>query len=85
MQKNSQKQGTVVREQREKIQSVRKRDKRFKGEGGAEVLHKQRESQIEQWRHISGRSPRRKSQCYHKKEVGTQQRGSSKSESCQEF
>ena len=29
----------MVKEQRKKIQSERKRDKRLEGEGGAEVLH----------------------------------------------
>ena len=37
--RNSQEDETVVRVQREKIQSGRKKDKRFEGEGGVRVLH----------------------------------------------
>ena len=37
--RNSQKHEAVVRMQREKIQSRRKGDKRFEGEGGVRVLH----------------------------------------------
>ena len=37
--RNSQEHETVVRVQREKIQSRRKGDKRFGGEGGVRVLH----------------------------------------------
>ena len=36
---NSQEHEAVVRVQREKIQSGRKKDKRFEGEGGVRVLH----------------------------------------------
>ena len=36
---NSQEHETVVRVQREKIQSGRNEDKRFEGEGGMRVLH----------------------------------------------
>ena len=35
-----------MREQREKIQNGRKEDKRFEGEGGAEVLHWQRGARL---------------------------------------
>ena len=37
--KNSQEHEMVMRVQREKIQSGRKKDKRFEGEGGVRVLH----------------------------------------------
>ena len=37
--RNSQEHKAVVRVQREKIQSERKKDKRFEGEGGVQVLH----------------------------------------------
>ena len=37
--RNSQAHGKVVRVQREKIQSERKTDKRFEGEGGVRVQH----------------------------------------------
>ena len=37
--KNSQEHEAVVRVQREKIQSGRKKDKKFESEGGVQVLH----------------------------------------------
>ena len=37
--RNSQEHETVVRVQREKIQSGRKKDKKFESEGGVRVLH----------------------------------------------
>ena len=37
--RNSQEHEAVVRVQREKIQSGRKKDKRFEDEGGVQVLH----------------------------------------------
>ena len=37
--RNSQEHKAVMRVQREKIQSGRKKDKRFEGEGGVRVLH----------------------------------------------
>ena len=48
MWRDSQEQKAVVREHREKIQNEQKGDKRFEGEGGPEVLHRQRLGQIEQ-------------------------------------
>ena len=39
MQKGSQEQGTVVREQREKMRNGQMRDKRFGDQGGAGVQH----------------------------------------------
>ena len=62
MSRNSQKNQALVRVQREKVRSERKEDKRFEGEGRAESSIS-RGGQIEEWRYISGRSPRRKSQC----------------------
>ena len=40
--RNSQEHKAVVRVQREKIQSGRKKNKRFEGEGGVQVLHQQK-------------------------------------------
>ena len=37
--RNSQEHEAMVRVQREKLQSGRKKDKRFEGEGGVRVLH----------------------------------------------
>ena len=41
----------TARSKREKLRNMRKGDKRFVGEGGAEVVHWQRGCQIEEWRY----------------------------------
>ena len=71
--------------QREKIQSGRKKDKRFEGEGGAGVLRLQRGGQIDQWMYTSWRSPRRKSQYWKVWDLQKKQGGSSRIKSCKEF
>ena len=43
----------MVRVKREKMQSERKKDKRFEGEGGNASLAKGGRGQIEQWRYTS--------------------------------
>ena len=62
--RNSQEHEAVVRVQREKIQSGRKKDKKFESEGGGASDALAEEDQIEQWRYTSWRSPRRKSHCW---------------------
>ena len=75
----------MVRVQREKIQSGRKKDKRFEDEGGVQVLHQQKGARLSNEgipdggvrgeRHSTGR-------CRISKKS---REGSSRSESCQEF
>ena len=60
--RNSQEHEAVVRVQREKIQSGRKKDKKFESEGASAALADG--GQIEQWRYTRWRSPTRKSQCW---------------------
>ena len=78
----------MVRVQREKIRSGRKKNKRFEGEGEAQVLHSQKRAR---WARLSsGRIPARRVQggshnagrCKISKKSG---KVSSRSESCQEF
>ena len=51
--RNSQEHEVVIRVQREKIQSVQKKDKRFEGEDGVRVLHLQKGAK---WARLSSES-----------------------------
>ena len=60
----------MVRQQWEKIQNMRKGDKRIEGKSGGGSVALADEGQIGQWRYTSWMSSRRKSKCYLQKKQG---------------
>ena len=72
----------MVGVQREKIQSGRKGDKRFEGEGGVRVLHYQKRARLSSRGITAGGGNHSAGRCGISKKS---REGSSRSESCQEF
>ena len=75
----------MVRVQREKIQSGRKKNKRFESEGGVRVLHKQKRARLSSEDILAG-GVRGGSHTAGRCRISKKSReGSSTNESCQEF
>ena len=83
--RNSQEHEAMVRVQKEKIQSGRKKDKKFEGEGGVRVLHLQKRARLSS-EGIPAGEVRGGSHTARRCRISkTSREGSSRNESCQEF